>query len=246
MPYILSPIVSKSFKGLWGEGCPYESSVIYDIHQQSEKSPPIHYESHTLKPHSLPHLDAPGHIFENGKTVDSYFREKNFSAFYGKVTVVRLKGNKYQALESNPALSVWRVSQSELKEAVLRISSKAPSRILLTSEEYPEDENGNHDSSKVLVLTESAANWLIEANPKFCLYGTSWKSTDFQPNSKERPIHKIIFNHDAAIFECLDLKSVPEGIYYWFAFPLPLEGATESPVCPVLLTESEFQELIEG
>ena len=243
MPYILSPIVKKDFKGLWGEGSPYESSVIYDIHNQSEKSPPIHYESHTLKPHSLPHLDAPGHIFENGKTVDSYFKEKNFSAFYGKAVVIRLSGNKYQPLDSNPALSVWRVEKEELKSAIEKISSKMPSRLIVTSDQYPEDENGNHDSSKALVLTESAAKWLTEGNPKFCLYGTSWKSTDFQPNSKERPIHKIIFNHGAAIFECLDLKSVPAGIYYWFAFPLPLEGATEAPVCPVLLTEQEFNEM---
>jgi len=244
MPYILSPIVSKNFKGLWGEGAPYESSVIYDICNQSEKSPPIHYESHTLKPHSLPHLDAPGHIIEHGKTVDAYFKEKNFKSFYGKVTVVRLQGNHYRPLDSNPSLSVWRVNEIELKDAISKVTDKAPTRLLITSDSYPVDENGNHDSNQALVLNESAALWLTRSNPKFCLYGTSWKSTDFQPGSKERPIHKIMFHHGAAIFECLDLKNVPSGNYYWFAFPIPLEGATEAPVCPVLLTESEYKELI--
>jgi arylformamidase len=245
MPYILSPIVSKELKGLWGEGAPYESTVIYDICDPSEKSPPIHYESHTLKPHSLPHLDAPGHIIEHGKTVDTYFKEKNFKPFYGKVTVVRLGGNHYRPLDSNPALSVWRVNETELKAAISKVTDKVPNRLLITTDPYPEDENGNHDSTQALVLDESAALWLTRSNPAFCLYGTSWKSTDFQPGSKDRPIHKIIFDHGAAIFECLDLKSVPAGIYYWFAFPLPLEGATEAPVCPILLTEQEFLELQE-
>jgi arylformamidase len=230
---------------LWGEGAPYESSVIYDICNQSEKSPPIHYESHTLKPHSLPHLDAPGHVFENGMNVDSYFKEKNFKSFYGKVMVIRLPGHDYRPLDSNPALSVWRISESQLKEAIHKVSPKIPNRILITSDHYPEDEYGNHDSNQALVLDESAALWLTQSNPKFCLYGTSWKSTDFQPGSKDRPIHKILFNHGAAIFECLDMRFVPAGNYYWFAFPLPLEGATESPVCPVLLTEQEYLKLQE-
>jgi kynurenine formamidase len=224
MPYILSPIISKKTEGLWGEGKPYESSVIYDIKNQTPSSPPIHYEAHHLKPHSLPHFDAPAHILENGQTVDWFYRENQLSGFYGKVLVVRLNGN------NSP---VWAVSKTELKTHVEKLGIKAPKRIIVTTD--------NPDT--ILVLSEEAAQWLIESNPEFCLYGTSWKSTDFQPDSKERPIHRLFFGNNVSIFECLNLENVPAGEYYWFAFPLPLEGASESPVCPVLFTKDEVNSL---
>ena len=114
--------------------------------------------------------------------------------------------------------------------------------------------NYKYKKAKIVVNTDMCLNELIpnsknviclfQNNSKFCMYGTSWKSTDFQPGSKERPIHKIFFNNDTLIFECLNLQSVPNGEYYWFAFPLPLEGASESPVCPVLLTKQELTDLL--
>jgi len=244
MPHILSNLFSKDAKGIWGEGAPYESKVIYDIHHQSPTSPPVHYEAHLLKPHSLPHFDAPAHIIENGKTVDHYYQNNQLDGFFGKVLMIRLKGDHFKQHSSNPNILVWTVTKEEIMKYVLESANTKPSRILLTFDEYPLDDCGNHDQNKVLVLDEAAAQWLLENNPKFCMYGTSWKSTDFQPGSKERPIHKIFFKHDTLIFECLNLKEVSNGEYYWFAFPLPLEGASESPVCPVLFTKQELMNLL--
>ena len=229
---------------MWGEGAPYESKVIYDINNQTPTSPPVHYEAHLIKPHSLPHFDAPAHILKNGKTVDVFYKNNELDGFFGKVLVIRLLGDHFKPHPSNPNISVWTVGIDEIKKYVLESKNPKPSRILLTVDAYPLDQDNNHDQNRVLVLDESAANWLIENNPKFCMYGTSWKSTDFQPGSKERPIHKILFNHNAVIFECLNLKTVPTGVYYWFAFPLPLEGASESPVCPVLFTKQELTDLL--
>jgi arylformamidase len=243
MPYILTNIISKSAKGLWGEGAPYESKTIYDIHHPTETSPPVHYEAHVIKPHSLPHMDAPAHILKNGKTIDWYYRNQQLQGFYGKVTVLRLEGNRFKQHPHLSHIQVWTVTEEELKSALSNQKNKAPKRILLTVETYPEDESGSHDQNKVLILDENAAQWLIQNNPEFKMYGTSWKSTDFQPNSKERPIHKIFFEKDVTIFECLNLKEVPTGEYFWFAFPLPLENASEAPVCPVLFTEDELKEL---
>ena len=234
MPHILSPIISKKLPGLWGEGRPYESATIYDIHNKAPNSPSVQYESHLLKPHSLPHMDAPGHIIPGGHTIDWFFKENQFDRFYGKALVIRLKGNT-----TAPHV----VTLEELKSNVHRVTNKhtPPNRLLLTLDNYPSDENGLHSQNHPLVLSEAAANWLINENPKFCVYGTSWKSTDFQPGSKERPIHKILFSKNVGIFECLHMKDVPEGEYYWFAVPLPLENASESPVCPILLTDAEFK-----
>lgn len=98
-----------------------------------------------------------------------------------------------------------------------------------------------HDPQFALTLSAEAAEWLA-SNPKFSAYGTSWKSTDFQPVSRERPIHKI-FLKSAIIYECLELTGVPDGEYFLSAFPLPLKGATESLVCPVLFTFDEIAAL---
>ncbi len=59
------------------------------------------------------------------------------------------------------------------------------------------------------------------------------------PGSKQRPIHNTLFQK-AVILECLDLAQVPEGRYFMSAFPIPLEGASEAPVCPVLFTANDL------
>jgi kynurenine formamidase len=86
-------------------------------------------------------------------------------------------------------------------------------------------------------LSQSAAELLVDNNIK--LYGTSWKSSDFLPGSKERPIHNTLFK-TALIMECLDLKDVPAGVYFMNAFPIALENSSESPVCPILYTKEEI------
>jgi kynurenine formamidase len=85
--------------------------------------------------------------------------------------------------------------------------------------------------------------YLVESG-NFKAYGTSWKSTDFQPGKRERPIHKIFLSRQITIFECLNLSSVAAGEYILFGFPLPMKGATESPVCPLLFTFEELDQLI--
>jgi hypothetical protein len=100
---------------------------------------------------------------------------------------------------------VLRVTQKGLISAIARVTgaSSAPYRLLLTAEGVPQDTHSGHDPRWALVLEEEAALWLRNSS-KFVTYGTSWKSTDFMPKSRERPIHRIIFE-TALIFECLDL-----------------------------------------
>jgi hypothetical protein len=97
----------------------------------------------------------------------------------------------------------------------------------------------SHDPSWVLVLDTDAARWIAQSG-RLAVYGTSWKSTDFTPRSRERPIHTALFQ-SALIYECLHLRHVPEGTYLWVGPPLPLEGASESPACPMLFTWDELR-----
>lgn len=237
MPFILSRPVHPSLPELWREGAPYQRTNIYDgcRSDTSPAVPPVHYDAHILRPHSLAHADAPAHIIDGGKTIDSYFDiEKGRSPFWGPATVARIDVKHFKE-------KVCRVSLELLKEAIQSATgrSEPPSRLLLTADGIPAHPDLGHDPDWVLVLQEDAARWLV-SSPAFVLFGTSWKSTDFMPGSRERPIHKILFEK-AILFECLDLLPVPPGEYFWVGAPLRLVGASEAPACPLLFRKEELQ-----
>ncbi len=241
MPYIISPIIKESFTGMWFEGSPYTKKIIYDINSNGPKSPPVNYYEYNLKPHSLPHIEGSAHTQKNGKTIEQYFENDKY--FWGKALVVKLKGNLFLKQENN--IYVWEVSLETLQDAIQATSDgkiKIPERLLLTVDKIPLNDHQLHDPNYVLILSKAAAEYLI-SNEKFCLYGTTWKSSDYCPGSKDRPIHNTLFKN-AVILECLDLKHVPEGEYIINAFPIPLQGASESPVCPVLFTKDELKSIM--
>lgn len=226
MPYLISQTISENLKPQWGESHVYKKENLYSI--EPGKLPPVNYDSHILNSHSLTHIEAETHVVKDGKNLDHYF-QANY--FYGPAVVVKLKGNRY-----NPH---WEVSLSELKENLERVTKDFPGKILLTSENYPENENGFHHPDHVLTLSQEAADFLV-AHTNFSLYGTTWKSSDYKPGSPERPIHKTLFQK-GVILENLHLQHVPEGIYFLSSFPLKIKGASESPACPVLFTKDELK-----
>lgn len=240
MPYVLSPVIREDYEGMWFEGSPYKKETIYDINSTDPKAPPVNYSAYTLKPHSLPHIEGSAHTVKEGKTIEHYFTEKNLKHFWGKTLVIKLKGNNFKVHPTAVSIKLWEISLTELKTEIVKTSGNdsIPERILISLEDLPETAVGLHDPNFVLILSQEAADYLT-SNKNFCLYGTSWKSSDFKPGSKERPIHNTLFKN-AVIMECLDLKDVPAGQYFMNAFPLPLEGASESPVCPVLFTKEEI------
>lgn len=240
MPYVLSRIISPGNPGFWREGAAYSVETIYDIKSGNPAFPPVHYLSHTLKPHSLCHVDAPAHTIPGGATIGDFFNKGNLGPFFGECVLVSMQGRKWK-----PTLGIadhfeWRVSRDELIEAVRRVtgSEKPPSKLLLTAEGVPPSTSHGHAENYALVLSQEAADWVV-SGANFSAYGTSWKSTDFQPGSRERPIHQTLFKK-GLVFECLELMNVPEGVYFWSAFPLPLAEASEAPVCPVLFGKNEL------
>jgi arylformamidase len=236
MPFILSAPISESVSPLWFEEFAYKKENLYSI--QEGKLPPVHYDTHTLNAHSLTHLEAETHVTSSGKSIDYYF--ENPASLFGPTVVVRLKGDGYKELNQIKGIYHWKVTKVELEAALTSAlkNKPFPGKILLTTEFYPLTSYGYHDPNYVLTLTPEAAEYLTSFT-NFNLYGTSWKSTDFEPGSKDRPIHKLIFKK-GPILECLSLKDVSEGIYFLSAFPLRISGASESPVCPVLFTKEEM------
>lgn len=210
MPHILSPMITEEFEAMWFEGPPYLKTNIYNI--QPGKIPPVNYDTHIIKSHSLTHAEAELHVTSNGKNIYDYFSSPNF--FFGSCIVLKLKGNNYSLIDPNKNIYHWEVSKIELIENLNRAFPKKEgfSKILLSTEFYPTNKSCFHDPNFVLTLSQEAAEYLISM-PNFNLYGTSWKSSDYMPGSNERPIHKTLFKK-AIIFELLDLKEVLEGEYF--------------------------------
>lgn len=235
MPYVLSPIITPDAPGLWAEGAPYSVEPVYDLCNPAH--PPVRYGAHRLAPHSLPHVDAPSHILEEGESVEAYFGPARLASLSGPALLLKLQQPRWQEVAG---LRHCRVDEAVLRREIQRATGRdeAPDKLILTLADLPQTAQGQHDPAHALTLAEDAAHWLL-ANPRFNAYLTSWKSTDFQPGSRARPIHRLLLPR-AAVFECLDLRAVPEGRYFLSAFPLPLAGASESPVCPVLFTAAEL------
>jgi arylformamidase len=234
MPFILSPMIGLDSPGMWSEGPAYEKKTIYSI--EPGKMPPVNYDEHTIRSHSLTHIETPAHTLKDGRRLDSYYKD-NLTHFYGKTLVIKLTSNKY--LSKGNGVFHWVVSVDEIQERLnaLNISSISD-KILISTEFYPVNSQGYHDPNYVLTLGQEAADFLV-SHSDFNLYGTSWKSSDFNPGKPDRPIHNTLFTK-ALILENLNLKDVPEGIYFMSAFPLPFEDASESPVVPVLFTKEEL------
>lgn len=234
MPYVLSPLICLESPGMWFEGNAYDKKSIYSI--SHNKLPPVNYDEHTIRPHSLTHIETPAHTQAEGKRLDYFYRTK-INNFFGKTLVIKLTGNNYKSLDNG--IYHWVISLDEIKTSFSKFNQKQlPQKILISTEFYPVNSQGYHDPNYVLTLSVEAAEYLISI-PGFDLYGTSWKSSDYNPGKMERPIHNILFQK-ALILENLELKEVPEGIYFMSSFPLPLIDASESPVVPVLFSKEEL------
>lgn len=234
MPYILSPIIKTSISGKWGESFAYKKNNLYHI--EEGKLPPVNYDEHVIRSHSLTHAEFPLHTQKDGKSVENYIGG-NFNYFWGECLVLKIKPSykKYDDVHF-----VHEITKEELVRAIDAIGLKAnvPKKIIITTSDYPENSEGFHDPNHVLILSMDAASYLIH-DLHINLYGTSWKSSDFKPGSTERPMHNKLFEK-AIVLELLTLNHVPEGRYFLVAVPLLLEGASESPLTPVLFKYDEI------
>jgi arylformamidase len=229
MIYVIGNKVRLSSKGMWNEGNSYEKENIYSIIEN--KLPPVNYDLHKIKPHSLTHAESGKHTSNHGKTLDMLI-DSNPEYFYGLCSVLKFQ-NDYKQIGEN--LYLKEITHEEIAGKISEVCGQTiPPKILITTSDYPIDENGYHAENYVLVLSEGAADYLCSL-PDFHLFGTTWKSTDYQPGKLQRPIHTKIFSR-GIVFELLNLNDVPEGKYIFSGMPLYLEDSSESPVTPILVS----------
>lgn len=228
MTYLISNIISEGLPGLWSEGSPYSKSNIYKI--EGDKLPPVNYDSHQIKPHSLTHVETLAHVDNSGNTID-YYIKNCMEYFLGKCLVIKLIPD-YKQLSESIFHHIITLEEIKNKIEIFGGINKIPGKILITTEKYPENIYNFHAENYILTLSEESAKYLANI-PQFHLYGTSWKSCDYQPGKPKRPIHKILLKK-GVVFELLILNHVPEGLYNFTGIPLYLENASESPVTAIL------------
>lgn len=158
MPHVLSPIVSLDMPGLWGEGPAYERKGIYSLASADPGSPPVNYSSHIIRPHSLPHVDAPSHTLTDGAGVEKDFIDKNFSGFFGSVQVLQIEGARFQA---KGLVSHWEVSLEELTASLIEAGAAQPLRLFIDSPDLPKDSMaGFNRAMHLLFILEQRSIWL--------------------------------------------------------------------------------------
>lgn len=165
----------------------------------------------TTSPHVATHADAPLHVKDGWPGS----HELPLEAFAGDCIVLDISAATHSVgLELVEALRpLGRVERLLLKTGQTVATGKFP-------EEWP-------------TITEDAARHLTGQG--LLLLGVDAPSVD-ERESKELPVHRMLFDGGAQIVENLDLRRVQPGRYELMAFPLKIMALDAAPLRAVLRT----------
>ena len=116
MPYVLSPLINVESPGMWHEGNAYEAESIYSI---DRSPPPVNYDKHILKPHSLTHLETPAHTKNDGSRFDYYYHN-HLNFFYESTLVLRPEENYYKPLKSSKIYQ-WQIYKDQTQNRINKL-----------------------------------------------------------------------------------------------------------------------------
>jgi arylformamidase len=169
----------------------------------------VNVSSFTASPHVGTHADAPLHVREGW----SGSHELSLDAFYGPAIVVDVS-----SLEKEISIDdLERIQSLPFVERLLLRTGRT-----IATGAFPEDWP---------TLSESCVRTLLGRGLK--LLGVDTPSVD-QRESKNLPVHNMLFQGNAAILENLDLRRVSPTMYELIAFPLKLMALDAAPVRAVL------------
>lgn len=191
---------------------PYRRAVMQDISQGDTAT----VSQIVMGTHTGTHIDAPLHVFKDGKTVDQIPLER----MNGQAKLLDLRG-----LEE--------ISLKRLQEETL-----CKDDIVLMKTNNTERFQGTQVLSDYMTLTYDAAEYLIEKGIK--MVGIDYMTIE-RPKGKRiagKSIHRILLGADIVIAEGLDLRYVDAGAYELFCFPLRLKDEDGAPVRMVLKSKT--------
>lgn len=166
--------------------------------------------------HTGTHIDAPLHVFTDGKSVDQIPLEQ----MNGHARLLDLRG-------------IEQIGVEQLKDSKLCADD-----IVLLKTDNTERFQGVHVLSDYTTLTYDAAEYLVEIGIK--MVGIDYMSIE-RPRGRRiegKSIHRILLGEGIVIVEGLDLRDVDAGMYEMICCPLKLQGGDGAPV-RMMLVEDE-------
>jgi len=145
--------------------------------------------------------------------------ELPLDAFYGRAVVV-------DVIAADGEITLDMLERSISGDLTERIG-RAPRMLLKTGNTIA----AGHFPERWPTLSEECARALLGYGLR--LLGVDCPSVD-ERESKELPVHRMIFSGNACLLENLDLRRVPAGDYELSAFPMKLMGMDAAPVRAVL------------
>jgi len=166
-----------------------------------------------LSTHSLTHVDAPRHFFEEGLSVD-------------RLPLDVLIG---PAVVAEPRPEGDLISATDLGQLGIRDTE----RLLIKTRNSALWAGGPYEFEQAFVsLTRDAARWLI--SKKIKLVGVDYISIEAL-NAREPAVHRTLLENEVVVLEGLNLSHVPEGRYQMICLPLKVLDGDGAPARVVLM-----------
>ncbi len=191
----------------------------------------------TLTTHTNTHVDAPSHVFKDGKTLSELPLEK----FYGSTIVLDTPKGPLGEITAEDLDE----KGGEIREGDIVLFCTGWGRYLHAERAQPAYLAANHPG-----LVESAALWLVERKVKavgidcFAVrhpkLSPALSPQDLLANKPKpiEPVHKHLLGNDIVIVEQLmNLESIKGQRVTAAFFPLPFLGVDGSPVRAVAIVE---------
>jgi arylformamidase len=191
----------------------YEGMPVYK--NKPEKQPSITTQTNghvtesriCMDVHTGTHVDAPLHMMNDGKTIETISIEK--------------------LVRPCKVIDLTHVNEKITKSDVENVDIQKDDFILLKTKNSF-DKEFNFD---FIYLAEDAARYLAEIG----IVGVGIDSLGIERAQPEHPTHRALMDKDIVVIEGLQLADVEEGSYFMIAAPLNIQGTDASPARVLLL-----------
>jgi len=175
----------------FNNGSAYESKIEMDLHTGT-------------------HIDAPLHMIQDGKTIETLSLEK--------------------VITECKVYELTNINDNAIKREYLKGLDINTNDFVLFKTKNSYDESFNPD---FVFLEKTAAQYLKELNVK----GVGIDALGIERSQPEHETHKILFEAGIVIIEGLRLKDIQAGTYQLIALPLPIIGAEAAPARVILVEQ---------
>ncbi|MFP4654357.1 MAG: cyclase family protein [Methanohalobium sp.] len=166
--------------------------------------------------HTGTHIDAPSHIFKDGKSVDKL----SLDTLVGNAVLLDLSSIKET------------IKNQDLENAFNNIDITDNVEILLIKTQNSKiwTDPSSMGFESMISLDISAGHWIVKNG--FKSVGIDGFSVDVEPDLE---VHRLLLGNEIGIIECLNFNRVSDGVYSFVCLPLKMKGCDGSPARAILI-----------